>query len=364
VAVNESLAQASNVLVYGSMAAYAGALLAFTASLASTRGRDLEPAAQPATGTAATAGGGTATLVRQATATTVTTVTTGTATATATKLDGGGVTPTSKIITGRSTTEPPLPPGRRAGNIGMSLTWLAMLLLAGGVLLRGLAAGRPPWGNMYEFSTASALAITVAFLAISLRRDVRWLGVFVVLPVLLTLGLAVTVLYTEAAQLVPALKSYWLVIHVTLAIVCGGALCVAAAVTALYLVADSGRRRAGAGKSFVLAPLVARLPTPERLDALSYRMTAFMFPLWTFTVVAGAIWAENAWGRYWGWDPKETWAFITWVAYATYLHARATAGWKGRKAAYLGLVAFGCFIFNYYGVNIFLGGLHAYSGLN
>lgn len=326
--VNESLAQTSNLLVYGSMAAYACALVAFTACLAARPGRSLQPA-----------------------------------TSAAEVAEGGGVATLTRTTTGGPAVAEPVAPGRRAGNIGLALTWLATLLLAGGVLLRGLAVSRPPWGNMYEFSTASALAISAAFLVLSLRRDVRWLGVFVTLPVLLTLGLAATVLYTDAEQLVPALRSYWLVIHVSLAIVCGGALCIAAAATVLYLVVDVGERRAAAGRGYVLAPFVARLPSAARLDALSYRVTAFMFPLWTFTIIAGAIWAENAWGRYWGWDPKEVWAFITWVAYAAYLHARATAGWRGRKAAYLGLLAFACFLFNYYGVNIFFDGLHSYSGL-
>ncbi|MEU0732078.1 cytochrome c biogenesis protein CcsA, partial [Streptomyces lavendulocolor] len=112
-----------------------------------------------------------------------------------------------------------------------------------------------------------------------------------------------------------------------------------------------------------LAPLWRRLPSADRLDTLSYRLNALVFPLWTFAVIAGAVWAEAAWGRYWGWDPKETWAFITWVAYAAYLHARVTAGWKGRRAAYLGLIAFATFVFNYYGVNIFITGLHSYAGV-
>jgi cytochrome c-type biogenesis protein CcsB len=106
-----------------------------------------------------------------------------------------------------------------------------------------------------------------------------------------------------------------------------------------------------------------RLPSAASLDKFAYRMNALVFPLWTFTIIAGAIWAQAAWGRYWGWDPKETWAFITWVAYACYLHARATAGWKGRKAAYLALIAFACFLFNYYGVNIFVSGKHSYAGV-
>jgi len=93
-------------------------------------------------------------------------------------------------------------------------------------------------------------------------------------------------------------------------------------------------------------------------------LVAFVFPLWTFAVIAGAIWAENAWGRYWGWDPKETWAFITWVIYAGYLHARVTVGWKGRKSAIIALVGYSSLIFNFIGVNIWLPGLHSYSGLS
>lgn len=340
--VNESLAQTSNYLVYSAMAVYALAFISFAVCFAATRGRDgAEPVAEAAAPLATTAGA-VATLTR------TTSDTRREVTAAAAAGPGEGA----------------LPPGRRAGNIAMSLTWLATLLLAAGVLARGLAVMRPPWGNMYEFSTASALAISLAFLVFSLRRDLRWLGVFVVAPVLLTLGLAVTILYTSAEQLVPALNSYWLYIHVTCAIVSSGALCVGAAVTVLFLVADSGQRRRASGRRYLLEPLAIRLPAADKLDAMAYRVNAFVFPLWTFTVVAGAIWAENAWGSYWSWDPKETWAFITWLAYAAYLHARATAGWKGRKAAVLGLVAFACFLFNYYGVNLFFSGLHSYAGVN
>jgi cytochrome c-type biogenesis protein CcsB len=146
-------------------------------------------------------------------------------------------------------------------------------------------------------------------------------------------------------------------------VISGGAFCVGAAVTLLFLVADSAERRARLGQPTRLRWLASRLPESARLDAMAYRIHAFMFPLWTFAIVAGAIWAENAWGRYWGWDPKETWAFITWVAYAAYLHARATVGWRGRKAAMIALVAFGCFLFNYFGVNILITGLHSYAGV-
>lgn len=240
-------------------------------------------------------------------------------------------------------------PGLRMSNIGMSLTWLATGLLLVGVVLRGFWAGRVPWGNMYEFSITSALGILVVFLIWSTTRDLRWLGMFVTIPTLLTLGLAVTVLYTEAAQLVPALKSYWLVIHVLAAIICGGAFTVAAATAGLSLIADRH--------------WIRQIPSRESLEKLTHRIIAFSFPLWTFAVVAGAIWAENAWGRYWGWDPKETWAFITWVVYAAYLHARSTAGWKHQKASVIALVGWLAFLINYFGVNLFVNSLHSYAGL-
>jgi len=242
-----------------------------------------------------------------------------------------------------------LEPGHRAANIGMSLTWLSAAMLLAGVVLRGMWAGRVPWGNMYEFSITSALGILLVFLVWSTRRDLRWLGLFVTIPTLLTLGLAVTVLNTEAAQLVPALKSYWLVIHVFAAIIGGGAFTVGAATAGLSLISDKGWFK--------------QLPSREKLEGLTHRIISFSFPIWTFAVVAGAIWAENAWGRYWGWDPKETWAFITWVVFAAYLHARSTAGWKHQKASVIVLVGWLSFLINYFGVNIFINSLHSYAGM-
>jgi cytochrome c-type biogenesis protein CcsB len=325
-----ALASLSNNLVYASMVTYAASMVLFAASLASTRGR---PASEAAVRAATRPNHGRVAVAER-------------------PLRTDGVTRRADLV-----------PGRRAGNIGMSLTWLGTLLLGAGVVFRGLSVDRAPWGNMYEFSIASAFAVSATFLVLSLRRDLRWLGLFMAIPVVLTLGLAITVLYTDAEQLVPALNSYWLVIHVAAAIICAGAFGVGAAVTGLFLVADTGERRSMAGRPYWGSALSLRLPDSTRLDAIAYRIHAFTFPLWTFAVVAGAIWAENAWGRYWGWDPKETWAFITWVGYAAYLHARATAGWRGRKAAVIALVAFAAFLFNYFGVNIVLTGLHSYGGL-
>jgi len=297
-AINESLAQTSNVLVYGSMAAYTFAMFGFAISFAQGRDREVHPEN-----------------------------------------------------------------GRKSGNIAMSLTWLATVVLGAGVVFRGVSAGRVPWGNMYEFSITGTFGVMAVLLAVSLKRDIRWLGLFMVLPALLSLGLAITVLYTESAQLIPALKSYWLLIHVTAAVVSAGVFTLGGTVTIMQLMVARVEKREAAGLDGGRFKSVAsRVPTAENLDLFAYKTHAFVFPLWTFTVVAGAIWARSAWGRYWGWDPKETWAFVTWVGYAAYLHARITIGWKGTRAAVIALVAFSTFIFNYFIVNFFFAGLHVYSG--
>lgn len=245
----------------------------------------------------------------------------------------------------------------KAARIATALMILGFILLLIAVIARGLSNGHVPWGNMYEFSITGALAFTGAYLAALRKYNLRWLGLFISLAVLLTLGTAITLLYRDSAPLVPALKSTWLVIHVIAAIISGGVFLLSNVIAAAYLYLDS-RERAGGRPAWA-----TRLPSLEVLDQLSYRLVAFVFPLWTFAVIAGAIWAESAWGRYWGWDPKETWAFITWVAYAAYLHARVTVGWKGRRAAWLCLFAGSTFLFNYVYVNVWGTGKHTYSGL-
>ena len=245
----------------------------------------------------------------------------------------------------------------RAARLATAFMALGTLLLFAGIVARGISAGHAPWGNMYEFSITGALAFTGAYLAALRKYDLRWLGLFVSISVLLTLGTAVAVLYRPSAPLVPALKSTWLVIHVSAAIISGGVFLLANVIAGAYLYLAHREENGG-------RPVWAqRLPDLETLDQLSYRLVAFVFPLWTFAVIAGAIWAESAWGRYWGWDPKETWAFITWVAYAAYLHARVTVGWKGKKAAWLCILAGSTFLFNYIYVNVWGTGKHTYSGL-
>ena len=245
----------------------------------------------------------------------------------------------------------------KAARIATALMVLAFILLFVAVIARGLSNGHVPWGNMYEFSITGALTFTGAYLVALRKYDLRWLGLFISLAALLTLGTAITLLYRDSAPLVPALKSTWLIIHVIAAIISGGVFLLSNVIAGAYLYLDARER--GAGRP----AWATRLPSLEVLDQLSYRLVAFVFPLWTFSVIAGAIWAESAWGRYWGWDPKETWAFITWVAYAAYLHARVTVGWKGRRAAWLCLFAGSTFLFNYVYVNVWGTGKHTYSGL-
>jgi cytochrome c-type biogenesis protein CcsB len=258
--------------------------------------------------------------------------------------------------------------GRRWGQGAVWLTVLGAVLHFGSVAIRGIAVDRVPWGNMYEFTLVVGLMATVAWLATLVKMpQLRYLGLFVMMPVLVVMFLAGT-LYTKASKLVPALQSYWLAIHVSSVAVAEGILLTSAALTSMYLVRARYERQLATGTGRLanrrFAELGTRLPAAGALDKAAYRTVAFAFPIYTAGVLFGAIWAEAAWGRYWGWDPKETWAFIAWVIYATYLHARATAGWKGNRAAYINLLGFAAMTFNFFVVNIVISGLHSYAGLS
>jgi cytochrome c-type biogenesis protein CcsB len=255
--------------------------------------------------------------------------------------------------------------GRRWGLAAVALTVIGLLFHIGSVVLRGVAVDRVPWGNMYEFTLVVGMIATIAWLATLIRLpQLRYLGLFVMLPVLVVMFLAGT-LYTKASKLVPALQSYWLAIHVSSIAVAEGILMTSAALTAMFLIRARFERGAVRGSSpSALARFAARLPAAASLDRAAYRTVAFAFPIYTAGVIFGAIWAEAAWGRYWGWDPKETWAFISWVIYAVYLHARATAGWRGSRAGYINLFGFAAMTFNFFVVNIVISGLHSYAGLN
>jgi cytochrome c-type biogenesis protein CcsB len=261
------------------------------------------------------------------------------------------------------------------------------------IAARGIAADRVPWGNMYEYSSLLSLLVVLGYLVVVEGvYKVRTLGGFPLAFAILTMAVAVAFLYVGPAPLVPALNSYWIKIHVVAAITGSSLFALGSVITILYLVKDRAERRAAPLRAPIMGgsteleddvapyfepgadepaaqsvgPAAARrgiLPSAEVLDRIAYRTIAFAFPIWTFAVIAGAIWAEQAWGRYWGWDPKETWSFITWVVFAGYLHARATSGWKGRRAAAIALVGFASLLVTYYAVNLWIVGLHSYAGV-
>jgi cytochrome c-type biogenesis protein CcsB len=243
------------------------------------------------------------------------------------------------------------------GRIGVSLTLIGFLLSVSGIVLRALAAHRAPWGNMFEFTTMAMVVIVAIYLVMVWRAGLRWLGLPVTLLAAVGNGLAVTVFYVAVAPLVPALHSVWFLIHIVAAAISGAAFNIGGVMSVLYLIRKRAEDR-GTVRGYL-----TRLPTSRRIDLIAYRFHAFAFPLWTFTVAAGSIWAEYAWGRYWGWDPKETWALVTWVIYACYLHARSTAGWRGRKAAVIALIGVSSFWFNFIGINLLVSGLHSYAGV-
>ncbi len=247
-----------------------------------------------------------------------------------------------------------------SGRIGVALTVVAAALHAVGVVSRAFATedARVPWGNMYEFTLTGSLVVALTYLVLLRRFELRWLGLFLTSFEVVVLMAANLLLAQDAGPLVPALHSYWLVIHVGAAIVATGAFVLGALASIVYLVKER------AVESARWSGLMGLLPAAEPLDRFAYRVHAVGFPIWTFSVlIAGPIWAEYAWGSYWNWDPKEVWAFITWVCYAAYLHARATAGWKGRAAAWLALIGFASLLFNFIGINFFFGGgsMHSYA---
>ncbi|WP_067716611.1 c-type cytochrome biogenesis protein CcsB [Nocardia yamanashiensis] len=266
--------------------------------------------------------------------------------------------PGKVVRTGR----PQRPFPERLGNMAFAVLFVAFGLHAASIVLRGFATHRFPLGNMYEFvSMACAAAVG---LGLVLLRDQRYRGMwaFLLLPVLILMFLAGTVLHADAAPVVPALKSYWLPVHVTVVSIGSGVFLVSGVASLLFLFRL--RQPAGGESSSLLGNLARRLPDAQTLDRLAYRTTIIGFPIFGAGVILGAIWAEAAWGRFWGWDPKETVSFIAWVLYAAYLHARATSGWRDTKAAWINVAGFVAMLFNLFIINIVVSGLHSYAGLN
>ncbi|MGB3482458.1 MAG: c-type cytochrome biogenesis protein CcsB [Mycobacterium sp.] len=250
----------------------------------------------------------------------------------------------------------------RIGRAGVALVYVGIAALLACIVLRGLSTSRVPWGNMYEFINLTAWCGLVAAAVVLRRPQYRSLWVFVLIPTLILLTVSGKWLYTHAAPVMPALQSYWLPIHVSVVSLGSGVFLVAGVASILFLMKMSRFGQPGADGP--VARVIARLPDAQTLDRIAYRTTIFAFPIFGFGVIFGAIWAEEAWGRYWGWDPKETVSFIAWVVYAAYLHARSTAGWRDRKAAWINIVGFIAMVFNLFFINLVTVGLHSYAGVS
>ena len=259
--------------------------------------------------------------------------------------------------------------------IGTSLTVLAFLFHVGADVTRGIAAGRVPWSNMYEFSLTGTMLIVAVYLGVLFRYDLRFLGSFITGLVVLLLGGATMAFYVEIVPLMDPLKSVWLVIHVFVASLGTAFFALAFALSVLQLMQSRRERKAALAVTDAsgipdsrdprTGPRFLRtLPAADSLESLAYRFAIVGFILWTFTLIAGSIWANDAWGRFWGFDTKEVWTFVIWVLYAGYIHARATRGWRGTRSAWLAIIGFAAVMFNFTIVNMFFKGLHVYSGLS
>ncbi len=364
--MNETWARISDLAFEAALAGYVVALVCYAIEFASRRGGDV-PADQ-AVGVAAggsNRAGGTSTLTRT-----------------------GGTNTGDSAVIGALPSRGALPWGERFGRAAVVVTTVGLAANVLSIVARGLATGRLPLGNMYEFTSVICASAVLCWLIVLARTGARTMGMFVMFPVVVLLFIAGTVLYVPAAPVVPALNSYWKWIHVTTVALSSSVLMVSGAASALYLLrgrhdrkvaALSSAARADDGSSVRDGALTAdgapvtksgagsmlgRLPSMATLDRIAYRTAIVAFPVYTFAVIAGAMWAEVAWGRYWGWDPKETCAFVSWVIYAAYLHARSTAGWRGRRAAWISVVGFASILFNLFFVNMVVSGLHSYAGLN
>lgn len=245
--------------------------------------------------------------------------------------------------------------------MAQTLVWLGLAIHAVSVVLRGLSANRFPWGNLYEYVSATTLvAIAVAAFVIQ-RKDLRSLWPWILTPVLALLFYNGTALYSASAPVVPALRSFWLPFHVSIVSIGAGIGLLSGMASLAYIV----RKYQSEGEERGLLGKVAKpLPSATVLDTIAYRSAIWAVPVFGLGIVLGALWAEAAWGRFWGWDPKETVSFVTWILYAGYLHARSTTGWRAEKSAWINIAAFVTMVFNLFFINQVVSGLHSYAGLN
>lgn len=246
--------------------------------------------------------------------------------------------------------------------MGVAFTVLAVLLHAGALIFRGLAGGgRVPWANMYEFTLTSTLLFAIVFLIVLIKFPLEYLGSFIIGLIFFLITVTMLNYYVDPIPLQDALESAWLVIHVIVAALATALFALAFGLSMLQLMQQRLAKKPA--KNRYLAGFSKSLPDGEHLETMAYRINIIGFVLWSFTLIFGSIWAAFAWGRYWGWDTKEVWTLIIWIVYAAFIHARSTRGWRGTPSAILSIVGFLTVMFNYYIVNIFFTGLHAYSGL-
>ncbi|GAA1627839.1 c-type cytochrome biogenesis protein CcsB [Leucobacter chromiireducens] len=316
----------STIALYSAMIVYAIAFVFYAVDLANRSG-DAAAASRKTAADVAAAGGGVATLTRTAAA-------------------------------------PTLEKERRSRSlrVGFSLTVLGFILHLAATILRGIGAERVPWANMYEFALTATCSIMLIFLLVQFFVDLRFLGTLVTGMAVLFLGVTKVNFYVPIVPLQPALDSYWLVIHILVAVLAVGFLTLSFGLSVLQLLQTRREAKIAVGEPGGMNFLTS-IPKATRLEDLSYRLAIIGFVFWTFTLIAGSIWAEAAWSRYWGWDTKEVWTFVIWVLYAGFIHARATRGWRGTRSAWLSIIAYAAVIFNFAIVNVFFKGLHAYSGL-
>ena len=250
---------------------------------------------------------------------------------------------------------------RKWAGMTQALVWVGVALHLVAFVTRGLAAGRFPLGNLYEYILFMTAVIMVVVAVVVQRKNWHTVWPWLLFPMVIAMFLNSTVFHMQAAPVVPALQSYWLPVHVSSVSVGASVGLVSGAFALLYLL----RMHQPRGKEHGVLGAIARpLPDAKTLDQIAYKTAVVTLPLFGIGIVFGAIWAEVAWGRFWGWDAKETVSMITWILYAAYLHARATAGWKSAAAAWINVFAMAMTIFNMTYVNTVIAGLHSYAGLN
>ena len=250
---------------------------------------------------------------------------------------------------------------RKLANMTQSLVWLGVIVHLVSVVLRGLSADRFPFGNLYEYILVITFCAMAMAAFILQRPQLRVMWPWVITPMIALLFYGGTELYADSAPVVPALQSFWFPIHVSTVSIGGSIGIVSGIASLLYLLRmwqPKGREKGFFGA--VAKPL----PSAKTLDNLAYKTAIWTVPVFGLGIILGAIWAEAAWGRFWGWDPKETVSFITWILYAGYLHARATVGWRDTRAAWINVVALVTMVFNLFFINMVVSGLHSYAGLN